>query len=438
MSAAPVTLTDDQNEALNKIESAYHGGGFFLLTGNAGTGKTTLLQLFTERMVARGRSIVLTAPTHKAVSVLSRKLADAGVEGVECRTIHSLLSLKPRPHGDRMVFERERRAPPVMADIVVIDECSMIDEQLHRHIRRHLPVSFVLFVGDPAQLPPVGEIASLTFATKTTAHLTTIVRQAVDNPIIQAADTIRRSQGGSADWSWCQQTTIDGKHGIFTPRQSAHAWMEKAFTSDTFEEDPDSFRYLAWTNARVAEINNMIRRWRYGERIPTPFMPGELAMFRAPVIIDNTVLFATNEEATVLRIDSDTANYTIPGTDNISGWDASFPVWRLMLLNRYGSQQEVLMPADERLFRKVIDQIKDEAADCRLRWKHLHDFKSMFAQLQSIYSMTVHNSQGSMIQNCFVDLPDIRKREATDCLEMQKLCYVATTRASQRLILIGA
>lgn len=150
-------LTPDQAEALRNIEAAFEPGSFYLLTGHAGTGKTYLMQRLTKNMMANKRRVILSAPTHKAVTVLARKLAEAKIEGVACRTIHSVLSLKAKPQTDRLVFQRDRGAEPVTADVVVVDECSMVDEDLFRHIKRHLPNAFVLFVGDPAQLPPVGE-----------------------------------------------------------------------------------------------------------------------------------------------------------------------------------------------------------------------------------------------------------------------------------------
>ena len=158
-------LTADQADALRDIEAAFEPGGIYLLTGHAGSGKTYLMQRLTKNMLARKRSVILSAPTHKAVAVLKRKLDEAKIQGVTCRTIQSVLSLRPKPRTDRLIFERSRGAEPVTADVVVIDECSMVDSDLYRHIKRHLPNAFVLFVGDPAQLPPVGEIESQSFST---------------------------------------------------------------------------------------------------------------------------------------------------------------------------------------------------------------------------------------------------------------------------------
>ena len=220
--AAP-TPVEELAEALRKIEAAYEPGGFYLLTGHAGSGKTYLMQRLTKNMLAKRRRIVLSAPTHKAVAVLARKLVEANVRDVPCRTIHSILSLTPKPRTDRLVFERERDAEPVTADVVVVDECSMVSEDLYRHIKRHLPSAFGLFVGDPAQLPPVGEVESQTFATKNRSHLTTIVRQAAGNPILAAASIIRASQGGPADMSWCAPSALENKYGIFLPSEHTAA-----------------------------------------------------------------------------------------------------------------------------------------------------------------------------------------------------------------------
>jgi energy-coupling factor transporter ATP-binding protein EcfA2 len=436
-----ITLNDDQTKALAEILAAQERGSRHLLTGYAGSGKTTLMQALARKVLARRQSIVLTAPTHKAVSVLSAKLAQAGIEGVGCVTIHSLLQLKAVAHGDRLVFERARNAEPVYADVVVVDECSMVSLDLLDHIKLHLPMSFVVFVGDPAQLPPVGEVSSATFETKSRSHLDTIVRQGAGNPILAAAHTIRESQGGPMDWSWMQSAKAPPL-GVYLPAD-ADAWMKKAFTSPEFEADPDAFRYLAWTNARVAEVNAKVRRWRYGDTLPTPFMPDERALIRAPIVIDGVTAFTTNEEAQVIEIERDCFTYCIDACDGADGevmpeWLAEVPSWRVVLRKSDGTERDVHMPADDRAFNQVLDRIKSEARDARYRWKQMHDFKSSMARLQSIYALTTHNSQGSTFANAFVDVPDIRRRVASNLLEAQQMFYVAATRPSKALVLVGA
>lgn len=427
-----IDLTLDQQRAFDEIIKAREPGHRHLLTGYAGTGKTTLMQRVAAEFQARGKTVALTAPTHKAVSVLARKVREAGL-AVDCLTIHSLLSLQPETRGDRQEFVRRKGAPPVNVDVVVIDECSMLGADLMAHIRRYLPMSFVLFVGDPAQLPPVGEIASQAFDTKSRSHLDTIVRQAEGNPILAAAHAIRAQQGSAVDWSWVRPDRAS-LAGVFVPG-NADTWLQRAFTSEAFEADPDRFRYLAWTNAKVADVNAKVRRWRYGE-VTTPFVPGERAMLRAPVIRQKTILFATNEEAEVVEIAADVLRYPFEhcGAD---GWIADLPSWRMTLRKDDGTDHEVHMVRDDRAMDQIDRRLRDEAAEDRSRWQHRQEFRSSLAVAQAIYALTVHNSQGSTFGAAFVDLQDIRRRK-DNLLEMQQLLYVAATRPTTQLVLVGA
>jgi exodeoxyribonuclease-5 len=429
-----IILNPDQQQAKAEILAAREAGTFQLLTGFAGSGKTTLMQHLAAHWDAGHVDVVLTAPTHKAVSVLSRKLRQSGLM-TPCLTIHSLLSLTPKPHGDRLVFERKKKADPVHADVVVIDECSMISADLMRHIRRHLPVSFVLFVGDPAQLPPVGEELSQTFGVKRKSHLSAIVRQAAENPILNAADTIRNSQGKGMDWTWMHSAKAPPL-GVYIPADPDH-WMRKAFTSDEFANDPDTFRYLCWTNEQVGRVNQKVRHWIYGET-KTPFMQGERALFRAPVFAPDgkTPLISTNEEATVLDIEPNHFRHPIPQREMVAPWVAEVPTWRVRVLKDDGQIITTDTPRDVRAYNAVLARIADEAGDTRERWGDHHAFKQRLASMQNIYAMTVHTSQGSTFGNAFVDVSDIRRRASSNVLETQQLLYVAVTRPTDALVLV--
>lgn len=432
-----IAMNDDQRRAMKEIIAAVAPRAKHLLTGFAGSGKTWLMQTFAREMKARGKSVALTAPTHKAVEVLKRKVREAGLD-VDCMTIQSLLSLYPKVQEDRQIFVRRKHARPVMYDVVVIDECSMLSEDLMKHIRIHLPVSFVLFVGDPAQLPPVGEIASQSFSTRSRSHLETIVRQGADNPVLRAADIIRRSQGGPMDWSWAKPN-MQKPLGVYVPDNSDR-WLHKAFTSKEFDENPDRFRYMAWTNERVSQVNDKIRRWRYGDDVKTPFVVGERALLQSPIVINEVILFNNNEEATVRGIKASTYRQRIPSGLRAQGWVAEMPAWRVSL-QRDGSDDiiDVHMAADVKAQNAVIDQIKSEAikGDPE-RWKTLQELTSGLARLQSIYALTVHKSQGSTFTNAFIDIPNIRRLAAEDPLECQKMLYVAATRPTDALVLVGA
>lgn len=432
-------LNEAQTAALDEIMAAYSLGGRHLLTGYAGSGKTYLVQYLAKVFRESGRSVVLTAPTHKAVSVLRRKMNPDGEKPFECTTIHSLLQLKPgKPQGDKLVFERKARAEPVGFNVVIIDECSMLGAELMMFIRRHLPQSFVLFVGDPAQLPPVGEEASQSFMTKSCSHLDTIVRQAVGNPILEAAHIIRDSQATKAlDWSWCAVAKAD-TIGVFIPKQP-DTWLKRAFMSEAFAEDPDTFRYLCWTNDRVAAVNDKVRRWIYGGRTATPFMPGESILVRAPIMDkeNEPPLVTTNEEVVLVDIEAAFHTWKFRSVPECEAWSQSIPIWRLRVRKEDDSIVTFQAPRDERAYKQILGRLSEEARDNRERWQDFFWFKERMAQLQAVYALTVHNSQGSTFKHVFMDVSDIRRRGASNVLECQQLCYVAATRSTHTLNLIG-
>jgi exodeoxyribonuclease V len=428
-----VTLSESQEHALSEIRAAIRPGRRHLLTGYAGSGKTTLVQhLASDLSSAR---IVLTAPTHKAVAVLARNLRGLDIQ-VPCRTIHSLLGLVPKYRGARLIFERPTRAAAVTADIVVIDECSMISEELYSLIEQYLSHVFILFVGDPAQIPPVGERASPTFDTFNHSHLGTIVRQAADNPLLAAADIIRRSQGGPPDWSWIKKAHAKPL-GVYIPADPDAA-LKTAYLSEAYAADPEYCRFLAWTNEAVRTANRKIRFWRYGET-ETPFVPGERALVRAPAVAtdDKTVLLNTNDETTVVSIEAATFKYPIRASSKFRAWTAVIPSWKVVLRRDDGGIVTVDMPRDRVAYEAVLSRLVSEAAQDRQRWKDRRVIMGRTADLQAVYACTIHVAQGSTFRNVFVDVADVRRRGSHNVLEMQQLFYVAVTRASHALLLVN-
>jgi exodeoxyribonuclease V alpha subunit len=133
---------------LLELEQRLIGHGGCLVTGGAGTGKTTLVRQLLE--ADQGCRVALAAPTGKAAARLRQALGSAADPWV-CQTLHRLL--KARGGGD---FGRNRRRPLAL-DTLVVDEVSMVDGRLMEALLQALPEpTRLLLVGDPGQLPPVG------------------------------------------------------------------------------------------------------------------------------------------------------------------------------------------------------------------------------------------------------------------------------------------
>jgi exodeoxyribonuclease-5 len=187
-------FSPQQDDALKAVARWLRTGRpqVFRLFGYAGTGKTTLARYFAEHVDGQ---VQFAAFTGKAAQVLRARGA------TNARTIHSLIY---RPRGEEAVedettgktsinptFSLNRQSPIARAKLVIIDECSMVDEQLGKDL-----LSFgtpVLVLGDPGQLPPISGGGYFT-EHEPDCLLTEIHRQARDNPIIRLALDVREGR----------------------------------------------------------------------------------------------------------------------------------------------------------------------------------------------------------------------------------------------------
>lgn len=412
-------LNASQATAEAEIEESIKLGRQHLLTGYAGFGKTRLMQVLAAKK--RGwKDMILTAPTHQACGVLRLKMEAAGVD-VNVVTTHALLGLKPVYRGTKLEFERDAKAEPIAADIIGVDECSMLGAELTSLLNRWTAGRPVIFSGDQGQLFPVNEGESPTFQVQHHSHLAEPIRQAIGNPVLEAAWQIRECQAkGRMDWSWAK-SAHSGPHGVYIP-DNPDAWLKKAFTSSDFGWDSMTFRMLCWTNERVAQLNQQIRYWRYGET-PGPFVEGERALIRAPVIKRQTIELHTNEEVTVKEIK--------PGNRR------GVPTWNLTVEDKQDVAHQIQIAANPKALEKVLSDMADECRAGNKDWKSLYTLKDGFVPVQPIYSLTVHNSQGITTRNTFLDLPQMRRWVRSNHAEGSRGLYVAATRSTHGLFLIG-
>lgn len=441
-------LNEAQGRALSEILDHHEReprGSFHSLTGNAGTGKTFLMMAVVEALKARmkkGRQVAVTAPTHKAVNVLKDKMDFAGLD-VPSGTIHSILGLKVTPDGEKQKLRSTGRGSQDDFDVIVLDECSMVGLDLIHHVRTKLEHAFVLYVGDPAQLPPVGEEGSETFNVRERSHLDTIVRQAEGNPIIAASQIMRDAQDrNELDWSWTQPVDT-GSAGIFhVPQAELDDWLRYEFTSEAFRDNPDMVRYLCYTNAQVASVNAKIRRWVYGHT-ETPFVPGELAICRAPVMMGESIAFSTNQEEVVQSIEAGVERFFFPALPEtgfnkqaLPAFEFELHVWKMRLGD---DGVPCMIPRFDAQYKSLLESLRQQALRNSGRWFERFQLQEKIGTLQHHYAMTTHVSQGSTFGRVFIDMPDLMKSaHYNQPKAVMQLCYVAATRPTDAVGLIGA
>jgi exodeoxyribonuclease V alpha subunit len=177
-------LAPQQREAIGRALEA----AVLVITGGPGTGKTTLLRGIVEILAAKGSRILLAAPTGRA----ARRLAEATSR--DARTVHRMLEYDPRSHS----FARGADLP-LDADLVIVDEASMLDLSLARSTLAAVPLGArVVLVGDVDQLPSVGPgrvlADCITSGAVPVVRLTEIFRQAAESRIITNAHRINHGE----------------------------------------------------------------------------------------------------------------------------------------------------------------------------------------------------------------------------------------------------
>jgi exodeoxyribonuclease-5 len=398
-----------------------------LLAGFAGTGKTTVVGELVRALVSDGLAVAVCAPTHKALRVLHDKIGD---EPVEFSTLHSITGLGMDEHDDGTLSSRQKgRSDVENYDVLFADECSMIGSQLFTHVLRNRGACRIVFIGDPAQLPPVNDGAESPVFTHihTRWTLNEIVRQAADNPMVQLGAAIRkRTESGQRMRleNMHEALPASGKAGIWPTTRDAVAQL----TAQDWKDGRDS-RVLAYRNVTVMQYNTDVHKILYPDA-PHRFTVGEMV-----VVHEGNQTVHTNEECEVIAVQP--------------GQHEDFPEIPALIvtLRRDGVElpYQCYTPRNEAHFERLIKNGFAEARALKasgdqfagkrkagLTWK----MKRSLLALRHAYCMTVHKSQGSTFHTAYLDFTDVER--ILDPLEYNRALYVGCTRPSEHLAVVVA
>ncbi|MGC6483940.1 MAG: AAA family ATPase [Synechococcus sp.] len=467
-------LTVDQRAAMQAfadwLQSSAHGVPF-VLSGFAGSGKTFLSMRMLRMVEATGLCWTVAAPTHKAVGVLRQALSLVGLQPTWYpSTIHRLLRLKLKRQGDRELCEPTEQTAMALEHLglVLIDEASMVDSSLLQvalqcayPFRTHL-----VFVGDPAQLPPVGEVTSPVFFMERAAAacLQQVVRH--QGPVLQLASRIR--DGGLA----CERPPLLPLHsteqGSVASLDRA-AWLvraQEALKQASVCDNPDAARILCWTNRSLEQLVPHARRAIHGEMADQmPVLPGEVLITRSAVMApaskdgaesgeEPDLVLGSNREVVVEDVTQercDLSQFGLSDVDLNGDGQQSLDGFGTLVIDTLNArvrcgeldlslrlQPPVGSEARQQLDR-VLQRLRAQARAAgqrngRLLWRRCFLIRDAFASLGPAAVLTVHRSQGSSFGEVFV-ADDVFWSQ--DLALRRQLVYVAVSRARHGVWLMG-
>jgi exodeoxyribonuclease-5 len=395
---------------------------YFVLKGSAGTGKTYCIRELPNRIKGR---IVYTATTNKATKELRRSVTTKEYKP-DCRTIFSLLGLRLEASGE----VKELSAPEDPVDlssyrVVVVDESSMINENLRAFIKQAAEehgCKFI-FMGDPAQLPPVGEARSPIWRIKNGAELLKVERH--DNQILALATRIRNVVDHPAPTiRLLSDHDADDSQGVWLKSRKDFDQMIRAEANIMGFSRQNGSKAIAWRNVTVDGLNKMIRDTIFDN--PAEFwLPTDRVIFTSPAKdLDDETIATTDDEGEINRVD--TEYHPIHGDCKI---------YRISITLDDGPAvvARVLHQESQLHYNKRCEELAAAAKSNGRLWGKFWDFKDAFHSLRHAYAVTAHRAQGSTYDTAFVDYRDIllnrNRQEAYRCL------YVACTRPKRALVL---
>ena len=464
-----IELTLEQSKAVEAVRQFLEddAADAFILAGSAGTGKTTMIGRLVEIVADMKLSCALAAPTGRAARILGNKVAQATGMDVGAKTIHSIIyaldrlevnedAEAPNDPGLRWFFPLTEDEPAM--SVLVVDEASMVgDREVHGDVVRFGSgrllkdiVTFarsrrragsddrlvkLVFVGDLAQLPPVGEEESPALSpqrlkaefelTVSTFELGTVMRQREGSAILERATAIREAI--AADIFNTFSLEADGEEIVRIESEVAFDVLERSVRSR------GSSVVVVRSNAAALEYNRGIRERLWGDA-SRPVQVGDILLVNR-----NAHLVSLRNGDLVKGLDvtpvAERASVPVKGGGSVelsfrdatvAYREADGTVVRLpckILENLLDSPGRELTPLEQRAllvhFRQRNPQLKPRSREFAKNLRADPYFNAV--QVKFGYAMTCHKAQGGEWDEVLVDFADAGGVPCTGESEATKL-----------------
>lgn len=410
---AEITLTSDQQKALDAFQQFLTDPieTVFVLSGYSGCGKSTLVRTLIDTMPDFMQAAKLINPSQQeyeiALTATTNKAAEnlASITGHEAITIHSFLGLRVQTDFRTNTTTLIPRTQEQKRDyLLFIDEASYVDKQLLGFIFKMTANCKVVFIGDPAQLTPVKSVGTPVFdANFSGAALTTVVRQAEGNPIVDLSTKFRHTVNTGEFFSF----KPDGDAIQYMERSDFNAAIEREFTRPDWRYQ-DS-KILAWTNKCVIGYNHFVRNHVKGD---PHFQVDDYAVCNS-FIQNGKFGIKTDQLVQITGIGPDESRYDVLGN------------WFTL-----DHTNHVFMP-------KTLES-KNARIKLARTQGDIHigtEIETQWIDLRAAYACTINKAQGSTFDRVFVDLDDIRRCNSGD--QIARMLYVGISRARHQVFLTG-
>lgn len=408
-----IKFNKEQEEVKNSLKDFLKSDkNYYCLTGKGGVGKTTVI----AGALAGYTNIIGITISHKAKEVLSNSIKD-------CFTFASACGMKVIKNelGEKefVLDKYSERQHIKKADIVVIDECSMISTKAIKIVDDLKKSSAkVIYMGDFRQLPPIDEGGkdSQTFNIPSKSNLTVRIRQGNDNPITELADIIGKE---IEDKTYNPYVIYDHlKDNINVDNGKGYTYVDNSNFIENFVKDfkkDDSTKFICFRRATVSIYNKKIRETIYKNQKGV-FIEGEL------LIANDTFMMAGE---TIIK---NSLEYYVE-----SYRETAVKGFKCYMLNLQDVEREIPVLTKD---GKISWSRELKHLSSKNMWKKFWPLKEAFAEMDYGYAINSHKSQGSTYKNVYVDFNDVLNVGKITNKEKCQSLNVIITRASHNLHLL--
>jgi len=399
--------------------------------------------------------VVVSAPTHKAKKVVMNTTNKNG------QTLHSLLGLRPDVDLDNFNPNDPKFNPiaiPRITDynFVIIDEASMVNQELYNLIvdKTRESKTKVLFMGDPAQIPPVGEKISAVFNQHTEIgefhQLTKVERQNDTNPLAFIYDALRNNLS-KLDGGIIRRTVMndlgEGANFTINKRMFRKAILDK-YSSEEFKKDTDFAKVIGWKNDTIMKSNRVIRDELFSGNVDIIEVGDILMGYRSVSaenqrynIIENSADYRVVDKTAKEENQYGILGYNVKLREDLAKGQFKFQDVFVIDTNDYENLH---------LYAQMHDFFRDMGKANKKAWNKYYEFRRNNLLMKTIdkyknglyrssadvivkdldygYAITAHKSQGSTYSHVFVLENDIYENWLAK--ERNQILYVALTRPS--------
>ena len=393
-----IHLAENQRIAVKEAMT----NGLLIITGGPGTGKTTTINTIIRIMKDNGLDIILAAPTGRA----AKRMTEA--TGMEAQTIHRLLGISFGGENIRQQIFDKNEDDPIDADVIIIDETSMVDILLMNSLLKAIrPGSRVIFAGDADQLPSVGAgnvLKDMIYSERLrVVRLTEIFRQAQESAIVMNAHRINH-----------------GEEPVMNEKDKDFFFMKRAYSEEVVETICQlcTKRLPLYTGCDpIQEI-----------QVLTPMRKGPVGVQHLNQMLQ-TVLNPPDSK----KKEKELRNNIFREGDKVMQIKNNYNIaWKIVDTNGMRLDEGIgVFNGDEGIILKINEEKETMTVLFDDNKQVEYDYTQL-DELELAYAITIHKSQGSEYPVVILPL-----HSGPELLMSRNLLYTAVTRAKKLVVIVG-